>query len=80
MESASFRLLDCLDCRFVYAFALHAGVMLPPNPIEVNVDSEIITRGEEMQFSFQQNRIRAEVNKLFARDQPFDNFPDLRMY
>ena len=41
---------------------------------------KILARLELVEFFFQQQRVRAEVNVFLARDQAFDDLRNLRMH
>ena len=48
--------------------------------IDVNRERQIFARLEEMEFFFEQQRVGAEIDVFFARDEAFDDFVDLRMH
>ena len=55
--------------------------MVLGEPVHVNAESEVFRRLKQPRFEFflQQQRVGAQVYVLAARDQPLDNFLDLRV-
>ena len=63
----------------VRTFVRDGEVVVLAFSIEMDGKGQVLARLEEMQLFAQQQGVRAEINVLPARDQSFDNFPDLRM-
>src|SRR5579871_3148119 len=72
--------LDSVDGLVVSAFATNAEIVVLALAINVNREGEVFARLEEMELFFEQQRVGAEIDVLFARDEPLDDFVDLGMH
>ena len=69
------------DGLLVGAFATHCEIVMFFLPIHVHAKRQVLRRLEQPRFQlfFEQQRVSTEVDVLLARDEPLDNFLDLRM-
>ena len=56
------------------ALLVDGAVMLVFQPIEMDRESQVRRRFEQVQFLFQKQRVGAEIDELLTRDQRLDDF------
>ncbi len=78
-ETALHRFFDAFDGDVVTALAADGEVVMIAVAIEVNREGEVLGRREFVQPLFELERVGAEVDVLFARDEAVDDLDDLRM-
>ena len=62
-----------------YALAADGEVVVLLLAVHVDAEGEVLARLEQVELFLQQQRVGAEVDVLLPRDQPFDDFVDLRV-
>ena len=78
-ESPCDRLLDSLQGDFVGSVAADGSVVFRLKTVHMNAEGEVFGRLEEIDFSLEEEGVRAEVNVFFACDEAFDDLVDFRM-
>ena len=80
-ETALHRFSDAFHCEFKAAFPCRlrnrGGLS---RQIQMHRKGQVLTGFEEVQLLFEKERVGAEINVLFARDQAFDDFVDFRVH
>ena len=66
--------------QLVPAFAANRKIVMLFLPVHVHGKRQVFARLEKVQLFFQKQRIRAQINVLLARHQPFHDLGDLRMH
>src|SRR5215470_1817288 len=72
------RFTAALDSLIVTALAANREVVMFLLAVDVDRKSQILARLEKIELFLEQQRIRAEIDVLFAGHQAFDNLVDLR--
>ena len=79
-KAALQRFPNSFDGQVVAALAAHGKIVMLALAVDVNGESQVLARLEEMNLLLEQQRIRAQINVLLAGDQALDDFVDLRMH
>ena len=78
-EAAGDGLLNAFEGGFVGAIAADGGVVFGFEPVHVHAEGEIFSWLKEIDLTFEEEGVGAEVNVFLAGDEAFDNFIDLGM-
>ena len=71
---------DSLDGQLKAAFLADGEIVMFFISIKMHRKAQVLARLEKMKLFLKQQRVRAEINVLLPRDQPFDDLVDLRMH
>ena len=79
-EAARDGFTDAFDGEFEAAFLANREVVMLFFAVDVHRKGQVLTGFEEVQLLFEQERVGAEIDVLFAGDESFDDFVDFRVH
>ena len=79
-ETAFHGLTDPIHCDFIPALAANCEVVVLLLPIQMDAESKVLARLEEVDFLFEQQGVGAQVDVLLASHQPFHDLVDFGVH